>query len=124
VTDNGALLLASASQDKTIRLWKISAVTDQSVLASSITKAIETDKETKSTSATTTAAAAGGSGGSEGEVFVSTTSFGQYGHVVRFGGHHLTVVLDALLAGHDDWVLHANALPSSVTIHVCSYEMT
>lgn len=66
ITNAGDLLLASGSQDKSIRLWKISNIAHDSVLASANANAKAKDEKERD---------------SKG---MATTSFSDFAHIVRY----------------------------------------
>lgn len=83
--DTGDVLLASASQDGYVRIWRFRLLDEANVEAAP-------------------PAAAPGVPGLEGD-------FERRGHVVRVGGRLLGIALEALLVGHEDWVYAARWHP-------------
>ncbi|KAG2212240.1 hypothetical protein INT47_001599 [Mucor saturninus] len=83
---NGDLILASGSQDKYIRLWKISVhvpvvetKTDESDIDSELSKALK-------------------------ETALSEEQLSTKSHIVTVDSKQYSIMFEALLMGHDDWV--------------------
>jgi elongator complex protein 2 len=97
VDDNSDLLLASSSQDTKIRLWKI---TPES--ATSSTALLSTLND--STKATT---------------------LSSKGHVFKVGTTRYTVLLESVLAAHEEWVYSVCWQPSVLTAEgSCCFRIT
>lgn len=87
-TDEGDVLLASSSQDKRIRLWRVSPVSaDSSVGEGKLDPAALLAKL--------------GLASEEGNLSMS-----QHAHVINLGEQHgrFTVMLESVILGHEEWV--------------------
>ena len=90
-----SVLLASASQDRSIRLWKMQWRACTAYNGSSTTSTVST---TADGSGTATPAQS---------PRLSASSLGSRGFVLRLLGLRGLLLFDALLSGHDDWVMAA-----------------
>ncbi|KAJ3361067.1 Elongator subunit elp2, partial [Kappamyces sp. JEL0680] len=89
---NGDLMVATASQDKYIRIWKISPSVDQ---AQSSAPLDEFEAQMK-----------------EAMDMLEGTQLSTKAHFIKMEGLCYSVMLDAILLGHDDWVFSVNWEPA------------
>jgi len=86
-------MIASASQDKYIRIWKVSS-TGESSMQGSIS-----DFDSQMLDAMNS---------------LEGTQLSTKAHVFQVGSLKYSAMLDAILLGHDDWVLSVNWQPSLI----------
>jgi elongator complex protein 2 len=86
------ILLASASQDRTVRLWKFSANSTKLSQLNNSDNLNNTNNNSKHTG-------------------ISHTSLGSRGHIIHFGSSELLIVLESVLHAHEDWVTAARWQP-------------
>ena len=125
---DGDLMIATASQDKYIRIWKVSSTSASAAL----------DKKAGTTHTDEQEQTSSGTADFDAQMIdamdsLMGTQLSTKAHVFESGGYDdcnrpdtsrvtYSAMLDAILLGHDDWVLSVNWQPSLLQIGSLSFD--